>query len=85
MMGMMGGLGIGIALIALLEFKDKSLKTDEEVLSVLSLPVLAVVPVMQSGAERKRQFRRRLFINIGLGSTVAGCLAVVAYSFFLIR
>jgi polysaccharide chain length determinant protein (PEP-CTERM system associated) len=82
---MMGGLGIGIALIALLEFKDKSLKTDEEVLSVLSLPVLAVVPVMQSGAERKRQFRRRLFINIGLGSTVAGCLAVVAYSFFLIR
>jgi polysaccharide chain length determinant protein (PEP-CTERM system associated) len=83
--GMGGGLGLGLALIALLEFRDKSFKTDEEVLSVLSLPVLAVVPVMQSAAERKQQFRRQMILGIGLGSTVAGCLAVVAYSFLTIR
>ena len=85
MMGMLAGLGVGVLLIALLEFRDKSFKTDEEVISVLSLPVLAVVPVMESSHERQLHFRRRLFLNIGLGGTVVGCLGVVVYSFLTIR
>jgi polysaccharide chain length determinant protein (PEP-CTERM system associated) len=85
LMGMFAGLAIGVALVALLEFKDKSFKTDEEVLSVLSLPVLAVVPFMQSAAERQRLFRQRLVLNLGLGSTVVGCLAVLVYTFLTIR
>ena len=85
MLGMVGGLALGVALIALLEFRDKGLKTDDEVLSVLNLPVLAVVPVMQSSVERHQHIRNRLFLHVGLGSTVVGCLAVVAYSFLTIR
>jgi len=85
LMGMAGGLGVGLLLIGLLEFRDKSFKSDEDVTNVLRLPVLAVVPVMQSTQERLQASRRRLFLNLGLGSTVAGCLAVVVYSFLTIR
>ena len=83
--GMVSGVALGIALIALLEFRDKSFKTDDEVLSVLNLPVLAVVPLMQSAVERQKINRRRLFLNLGLGSTVVCCLALLAYTFATIR
>jgi polysaccharide chain length determinant protein (PEP-CTERM system associated) len=79
--GVLAGLGLGLALIALLEYKDSSFKTDAEVASVLSLPVLAVVPLMHSDAERRRLFKRRLVVGVGLGSTVTACLAVLVYTF----
>ena len=79
--GLVAGLAIGIALIVLVELRDTSFKTDEDLLSVLGLPVLAVVPLMQSNTERRRNSRLRLVLNLGFGATVAGCLAVVAYTF----
>jgi len=79
--GILAGLAAGVGLVALLEYRDQSFKTDDEVTSILALPVLAVVPLMQSDAERKQQTRRRLFIGLGLGSTVLGCLAVLVYTF----
>jgi polysaccharide chain length determinant protein (PEP-CTERM system associated) len=79
--GMAAGLVLGLGLIVLLEYRDSSFTTDDEVTSLLALPVLAVVPLMQSAEERRRGRRRRLFVGIGLGSTVAGCLAVLAYTF----
>jgi uncharacterized protein involved in exopolysaccharide biosynthesis len=79
--GMVAGLAIGIALIVLVELRDTSFKTDDDLLTVLGLPVLAVVPLMQSNTERRRNFRLRLVLNLGLATTVAGCLAVVAYTF----
>jgi polysaccharide chain length determinant protein (PEP-CTERM system associated) len=81
MFGIMGGLAIGIALVMLIEYRDSSFKTDDEVASVLQLPVLAVVPVMLSDAERRAIRWRRLFLNLGLASTVTACLAVVVYTF----
>jgi polysaccharide chain length determinant protein (PEP-CTERM system associated) len=81
MMGIAAGLGIGLALIALLEYRDASFKTDDEVSSLLALPVLAVVPAMTSDAERRTRLRRRIAVGVGLGSTVAGCLALVVYTF----
>jgi len=79
--GMIFGVGIGLALIVLVELRDTSFKTDEDLLSVLGVPVLAVVPLMQSNTERRRTFRLRLLVNLGLGTTVAACLAVVTYTF----
>jgi polysaccharide chain length determinant protein (PEP-CTERM system associated) len=80
-LGLAGGLAVGLVLIALVEVRDTSFKTDEDVLMVLGLPVLAVVPLMRSRAERRRRFRLRLLMNLGLGATVATCLAVVVYTF----
>ncbi|MGE5837196.1 MAG: GumC family protein [Acidobacteriota bacterium] len=81
MVGMAAGLGLGIALVGLLEWRDSSFKTDDEVSSVLTLPVLAVVPLMQSNVDRERVARRRLITSVGLVGTVLGCLAVVVYTF----
>ena len=83
--GLAGGLVLGLALVALLEYRDHTFKTDVELSGVLALPVLAVVPLMQSDNERRAQFRRRLILNLGLGSAVAVCLAVLGYSFVFLR
>ena len=79
--GLAAGLGIGLALIALLEYRDKSFKTDHEVMRVLSLPVLAVVPMMQSVAERQWALKKRITVAIACTITVAACLSVVAYTY----
>jgi polysaccharide chain length determinant protein (PEP-CTERM system associated) len=80
-MGLAAGLGVGLLLVGLLEYRDKSFKTDHEVVELLSLPVLAVVPLMQSPGERKWAFRKHVALNFLCGSTVAVGLAVVAYTF----
>jgi polysaccharide chain length determinant protein (PEP-CTERM system associated) len=80
-LGMVGGLAFGIGMIAFLEYRDASFKTDDEVTSVLTLSVLAVIPLMQSAAEKRRAARRRFIVSFGLGSTVVGCIAVLVYTF----
>ena len=79
--GIIVGLGIGLAMVGLLEYRDRSFRQDQDVIRLLSLPVLAVVPVMQSDVERRRNFKRRVAANVAMGSTVFMCLAVVAYAF----
>jgi polysaccharide chain length determinant protein (PEP-CTERM system associated) len=79
-MGMLAGLGLGVCLVGLLEYFDSTFKTDSEVTGALALPVLAVVPVMASARERRRVRARRAAVWLVLGGTVAGCLAVVAYT-----
>jgi uncharacterized protein involved in exopolysaccharide biosynthesis len=79
--GIVAGLGIGLGLVALLEYRDRSFRADQDVTRLLLLPVLAIVPVMQSDVERHRTLRRRLVANVALGGTVFTCLAVVAYAF----
>jgi polysaccharide chain length determinant protein (PEP-CTERM system associated) len=79
--GLAAGLTIGLGLIALLEYRDRSFRSDQDVTRILALPVLAVVPAMQSDDEKQRTFRRRVAANVAFGSTVAVCLAVVAYAF----
>lgn len=83
--GLAAGLVVGLTLVALVEYRDSTFKTDSELGGVLSLPVLAVVPLMLSETERRSKFRRRLILNLGLGSTVAVCLAVITYSFVFLR
>jgi polysaccharide chain length determinant protein (PEP-CTERM system associated) len=80
-MGIAAGLGLGLALIALLEYRDATFKTDEEVSSVLGLPVLAIVPLMRSDAEKRRARWRTAVVTVVLGTTVAVCFAVVTYTF----
>ena len=48
---------------------------------MLTLPVLAVVPLMQSDVEQRRAFRSQVVLNVGFGTTLVGCLAVVVYTF----
>ena len=45
--GFAGGLILGLALAMLLELRDKSLRTESDVETLLKLPILAMVPVME--------------------------------------
>jgi hypothetical protein len=80
LMGVLVGLALGVGLIALLEYRDRSFKTASEVAEQLRIPVLAVVSLMESDAERRRALRRRLAVSCGLGSVVAGGFSLVIYA-----
>lgn len=78
--GTAAGLAVGLLLIALVEYRDASFSTDDEISSVLSLPVLASVPFMQSQDEQRRAQRRRIALNVGCTASVVACVAVVVYT-----
>ena len=69
-MGALGGLAVGFGLMLLLEYRDRSLRTEEDVLDALGLPVLALVPRMMNVVERKRYQRRRRVMRFAVGATV---------------
>ena len=58
LIGSMAGLGLGLGFAALLEYRDTALRTEEDVMIALSLPVVALVPTMLSVEERRRRRRR---------------------------
>lgn len=60
--GSAAGFAIGLALIAFLEFRDSSFKTEDDVVRLCQLPVLALVPLMATRTELKSS-RRRLFLG----------------------
>jgi uncharacterized protein involved in exopolysaccharide biosynthesis len=75
------GLALGVLVIGLLVYRDSTFKSDTELTALLSLPVLAVVPLMESDAERRRALKRRLVMHAVWSCTVLGCLSVLVYTF----
>ena len=59
-MGAMAGLMLGLALLALIEYRDTSFRTEEDFAVSLALPVLAVIPAMITRPDRRRVEERRL-------------------------
>lgn len=60
--GLGGGLALGLGLALWLEMRDKSMRTESDVIAALGLPVLSQVPWVVSGTEAqngngKREFR----------------------------
>ncbi len=68
------GLLLGFGTVMLLEMRDTSFRTEAEVLDVLVLPVLALVPFVETETDRKRVRRRRLMVSsaVVLAGTAAG-------------
>ena len=58
-MGAFAGLAVGLALAGLLEFRDTTLRTDDDVVVSVGLPVLAMIPLMITSADQQRQSRVR--------------------------
>jgi polysaccharide chain length determinant protein (PEP-CTERM system associated) len=83
LLGILGGLALGMALAALLEYRDTTLKTDQDVVDSLSLPVLAVIPAMLTILDRRRRHRRRVLAFTGLVAS-AFTIAVAAWQWELL-
>jgi uncharacterized protein involved in exopolysaccharide biosynthesis len=75
LVGAVGGLFLGFALAAFLEYRDASFRSEDDVATVLSLPVLAQIPQIITQGERRR-FRRRRFVVACTAAVL--CLAVTA-------
>lgn len=83
LMGAVAGAGFGVLLIGLLEYRDRTFRTEADVLSALALPVVAVVPAMLTDRERRRQVRRRWMLSAtGVTTFVIGT-AVLVWKFGL--
>jgi polysaccharide chain length determinant protein (PEP-CTERM system associated) len=80
LLGMAAGLACGLALVGLLEYRDRTFNTEADVRSELTLPVLAVVPLMESDEEQRRAAKRRFLCMSATGAIVAGCIPIVVYS-----
>lgn len=80
-MSLFGGLALGVALIGLLEFRNTSFHSADDVVSVLALPVVAAVPAIYTRAERRRRHRRRWLASAGavMGAVGAVTLIFVKY------
>jgi hypothetical protein len=77
LVGILAGLGVGAALAAFLEYRDTTLKTDDDVTLTLALPVLAVIPAMITTHEFRRAKRRRtLAVAASLVSVLIVAVAV---------
>lgn len=79
--GAAAGLTFGLLIIALLEFRDSSFRTESEVLDLVSLPVLALVPYVETDEERSRRVRRIWLLSSGL----VVVLVVGGYVFWTMR
>jgi capsular polysaccharide biosynthesis protein len=78
-MGALAGLGFGLALVALIEYRDTSFRTEDDFTVSLALPVLAVIPTMVTRPERQRAKRRRLMaVSASVVATV-GTIAVIVW------
>jgi polysaccharide chain length determinant protein (PEP-CTERM system associated) len=84
LMGLLAGLGFGLVLAAFLEYRDTTLKTDNDVTVSLALPVLAVIPMMISDSERRRYTKRRRLAVSSVASLLA-VAAVVIWRFDLLK
>jgi protein tyrosine kinase modulator len=79
------GLMLGVVLGAFLEYRDTSLRSEDEILRTLVLPVLAAIPIMTALSDRGR--RRRYFLA-SAGATVlvvAGLAALTAWRLGMLK
>jgi polysaccharide chain length determinant protein (PEP-CTERM system associated) len=84
LLGALFGLVVGVGLAALLEYRDSSLRSEEDVLVALSLPVLALVPTMATTEERHKRRRQRLLLASSAGVFFLVSVTLLAWKFRVI-
>jgi polysaccharide chain length determinant protein (PEP-CTERM system associated) len=76
LIGVLAGLLLGFGLVALVEYRDTSFRTEDDVLQVLALPVLAVIPFMESPQEQRRRHLKIILTSVA-GVVALGLTAMI--------
>jgi uncharacterized protein involved in exopolysaccharide biosynthesis len=74
------GLGLGLLLVGLAEYRDSTMRTKADVLGAIDLRVLVLVPLVTTEADLRRQRRRRRIVR---AAAVALGVATAALFWFL--
>ena len=77
LLGALGGLALGLALVALREYQDATIKSDNDVTATLSLTVLALVPMAATTRQFNRRVRGRLVMTAIAGMTVVATVVML--------
>ena len=72
-----GGFALAIALIVFLEYRDSTLRTEDEIVRTLVLPVIAAIPIMAAVADVRRQRRNSALVGALTVVAVAGLSAAI--------
>ena len=83
LVGVFFGLAAGIGLVALREYRDSSLRTDDDVMVSLALPVLAMIPAVMTTTERRRRRRRNVLVSSTAGASLLLCVGALVWKFEL--
>ena len=75
---LLGGLAIGVFFALILERFDHGLRTQDEVIAALGLPVLATIPVVSPGRPSVR--RAATIVSVGTAA-ICVCIAALAWQF----
>ena len=70
MIGLGVGLMLGLGIAGFLEYRDTTLRTEDEIVKMLILPVVAAIPIMVAVAERRRQ-RRNVVVMVAVSFLMA--------------
>jgi polysaccharide chain length determinant protein (PEP-CTERM system associated) len=60
------GLALVLGFVGFLEYRDETLRSEDEILRTLVLPVLAAIPIVAGAAERQRQRRSRMMVSVAV-------------------
>jgi polysaccharide chain length determinant protein (PEP-CTERM system associated) len=82
-MGLFAGLALGVGIIGLLEFRDASFHTVDDVVTVLALPVVAAIPLIQTKAERQIARRRRYMASVATAVVLVAGVTALFFRFGL--
>jgi hypothetical protein len=54
-MGLIAGIAAGLTLAGLIEYFDRTMRTEADVRAALNIPVLATIPMIRSKGRNRRQ------------------------------
>jgi len=77
--GAAAGLVLGLLVVGLLEYRDSSFRSEDEVMKALSVPVLALIPVMSSDRERRAAKWRGWAMDVGGTAVLLAAGAVLVF------
>jgi len=79
--GAIGGLALGLALAGLREYRDRTLRTEDDVHAALEAPTLVVIPRLLTGRDRRWTYVRRAGVSVALVTMSAACGAIMWFTF----
>jgi hypothetical protein len=66
-----------VAVLGVIEYRDMTLRTEDEIVRTLVLPVIAAIPLMSAIADARRRHRNRMLLGAATAMTVVGLTVAV--------